>query len=366
MEKKIIYFSGLNGIRAIAAIFVLITHTIEFFPKFGLQVDGNLPGGLAVTIFFSLSGFLISFLLLKEYDKQGYIDIKKFYLRRILRIWPLYYLWLFLSIIVIFICHLKFDGTTFLFYLFFGANIPFILHKQLPLIGHYWSLGVEEQFYLILPWLIPHINRIKRLIFIFVIFTILIKIYLSLFFYDTLPFRILDIARVDCMVIGGSIAYAYYKNHSIINTINSREIQFISWAVLFFLLSIKILTPFKLKSILIHHEITALLTAFIIIGQIKKTNKIFNLENKIFDYLGKISYGIYVIHPLMLFITSKLLVKLVFNRHVLPTGIKCFLFSIIVFLLTFLFSSFSYLYLEKYFLKFKNKYVVVQSQSTMS
>src|SRR4051812_16240676 len=101
--KKVLHFSGLNGLRAIAAIAVVFAHTTTGLYSFGLDCfifgkypDGNpkstLLAGFGVSIFFALSGFLITYLLLEE-KRQKEINIKNFYIRRILRIWPLYYLY---------------------------------------------------------------------------------------------------------------------------------------------------------------------------------------------------------------------------------------------------------------------------------
>lgn len=169
MRSKTIYFPGLNGLRAIAAIAVVVHHTTLGLKEFNLDPyifgslqDGNPRGislaGYGVSIFFVLSGFLITYLLQAEKDVRP-IDVKKFYLRRILRIWPLYYLYLIISVITIIIFGLSLDIKPLLFYLFYAANIPFIIGTTLPFISHYWSLGVEEQFYLFWPWVNKKINH---------------------------------------------------------------------------------------------------------------------------------------------------------------------------------------------------------------
>ena len=110
----------------------------------------------AVLLFFTLTGSLITFLLLSDMEKTGIVNIKSFYTRKILRIWPLYYLYLLLTIIIM--------GTTahvtwvLLLYIFIIPNFRNSISQfvcgsvtGLPggnlLIGHYWSLGVEEQFH---------------------------------------------------------------------------------------------------------------------------------------------------------------------------------------------------------------------------
>ena len=119
MDNNKVYFPGLNGLRFFAAMAVVVTH-IELVKHFmGLpNLWGNHSsniltlksavntfvfeaGGLGVYFFFVLSGFLITYLLLVEKAKTGTIAVKKFYLRRILRIWPLYYLIVILGFFVV-------------------------------------------------------------------------------------------------------------------------------------------------------------------------------------------------------------------------------------------------------------------------
>ena len=102
-----IYFTGLNGLRFLAAMAVVITH-IELIK--GQMFCENLwstnklifeLGGLGVIFFFVLSGFLITYLLLEEKKVSGTVSVKKFYARRILRIWPLYYLIIVLGFFIL-------------------------------------------------------------------------------------------------------------------------------------------------------------------------------------------------------------------------------------------------------------------------
>lgn len=96
MYKNIAYFKGLNALRFFAASLVVLHHTATIGKKDGLfdLCDWGLfrNGANAVNFFFVLSGFLITYLLLKEHDQTGTISIKQFYLRRVRRIWPLYFL----------------------------------------------------------------------------------------------------------------------------------------------------------------------------------------------------------------------------------------------------------------------------------
>jgi len=166
-----IYFPSLNGIRFFAALLVIIDHLELVKGYFGIKVNWSEAfsshlGSSGVTIFFVLSGFLITFLLLKEKEIKA-INVKHFYIRRVLRIWPLYYLILIVSFFIIpqidffnvpnygdksesFIC------STFLTYLFLLANVGFVFFPTIAFANVLWSVAVEEQFYLIWPIVIKY------------------------------------------------------------------------------------------------------------------------------------------------------------------------------------------------------------------
>ena len=141
---------------------------------------GHEAGAMSVIFFFVLSGFLITLLLLREHDHKGDIDISRFYLRRIFRIWPLYFLVVLLGLYV-----LPHVGDWFfvsqqspnldarwwaldLPYLLVLPNVSngLMLGEFPPNIGQAWSIGVEEQFYLFWPWLFLAFR--KRLVWLFV------------------------------------------------------------------------------------------------------------------------------------------------------------------------------------------------------
>ncbi|MFM7901642.1 MAG: efflux RND transporter periplasmic adaptor subunit, partial [Bacteroidota bacterium] len=113
-------------------------------------------------MFFALSGFLITYLLLEE-KKKGEVNIRNFYIRRILRIWPLYYLFVALTLITTFFFDVSFEYKSILFYIFLLANIPFIFGGHIPFLSHFWSLGVEEQFYSFWPWVVKKSKSILKI-----------------------------------------------------------------------------------------------------------------------------------------------------------------------------------------------------------
>jgi len=164
-----IYFPGLNGLRFIAAFVVVLDHIEQIKTWFGLPPAafladwGNATGDYAVTLFFALSGFLITYLLLAEQRQTGTIHIRKFYLRRILRIWPLYYLLVLIGFAALPpLIAGDYAGprgpytlTGLLIHLLFAPNLAPFLGVVVPGISHLWTIGVEEQFYLAWPPLLP-------------------------------------------------------------------------------------------------------------------------------------------------------------------------------------------------------------------
>lgn len=363
---KKIYLEGLNGIRAMAAIAVVVSHTTLSLADFGIdpyifgtQSNGSPRGldlaGYGVSMFFALSGFLITFLLCKEKERLQTVNIKKFYMRRILRIWPLYYAYLLLCILLYFVFDIKFNGFSIYFYVFYGANIPFIVGSTLPLLAHYWSLGVEEQFYVFWPWLCKLTNSTLLYISLGLIFLLVAaKVFLHLFIPNTLVETAIHVTRFHCMLMGAvSAILYYYKNKLFIKIATAKVVQLVCWLCLLLVAT----NQFHIAS-LIDNELITGITCLIIIGQI--TNKgLINLENNVFDFLGKVSYGIYVIHPVIIFIFPKLL------QNLIPTPLATLNYAITytsILGTTILLAHFSYQYFEKPFLAIKTqKYSVIPS-----
>jgi peptidoglycan/LPS O-acetylase OafA/YrhL len=368
VEDKVIYLAGLNGIRAIAALAVLVHHITLQLPDFNLNphvfgtfADGTPRSldlaGYGVTMFFTLSGFLITYLLCVEKEK-GVINVKKFYVRRILRIWPLYYIYIFIVVITFFIFSLSYNSNSIVYYIFLSANIPFITGKIIPLLSHYWSLGVEEQFYIFWPW----INRFKKkhilaFSFTLIIVFVLLKLYLHFFIPGSIIESIINVNRFHCMLIGALGAIYYLKKHSFFITfLTLKTTQLIAWVIIF-LVSLNF---FHVASV-IDNEIISIVTLIIIVGQITKKG-IISLENRYFDFLGKISFGIYVIHPLVIFIFS-----MIFHNNGSNNTIQYILVYFSIIFSTIFMSYISYEYFEKKFIRLKTaKYTVIKSSGSFT
>ena len=166
------YFKGLDTLRAVAALVVIWGHIEllkrrENLPNL-LDQDGfGVPSGhIAVILFFVLSGFLITYLLINEKENTGSISFKKFYMRRVLRIWPLYY---FIMLLSYFLINAEYSVKTLVLCLGIFPNVAHALTAGWPSSPQLWSIGAEEQFYLFWPMLILLIPE-RRYTVIFITF----------------------------------------------------------------------------------------------------------------------------------------------------------------------------------------------------
>jgi peptidoglycan/LPS O-acetylase OafA/YrhL len=112
---------------------------------------------LGLCLFFCLSGYLINCLLLDERERNGLVSVRKFYIRRVLRIWPLYFLGIIIGTTIAILLHQKEEIIGFIWFLFFAGNFypGRFNNPMLPL----WSISIEEQFYLIWPWILRWVSH---------------------------------------------------------------------------------------------------------------------------------------------------------------------------------------------------------------
>ncbi len=370
MYKNIHYFESLNGLRFIAAFLVVIHHceSIRFSYKMFNLKDFSLfnNGGLAVSFFFVLSGFLITYLLLKEKAITNEISVKKFYLRRILRIWPLYYMLVFIGTVALpaILFFISSDikipysfSDVILFYIFFTpfmVNIFYGHHFLEPL----WSIGVEEIFYLI--WA-PLIKLFRSHALIFIVLILVLKIsmitFMFLFFKNTILYQVLSFLKFEGMAIGALGAYLVFNSRK---ELSSFLIFGKPFQILILVFIILRLTSFKYFSdgVLSFFFNTPLLSEFIfdfiflwlILNLSLNKNHIFNLNNTILNFLGDISYGIYMYHMLIIFVVVLMFSNFLNNiSGVYSTILFYFITTILVLFVSYL----SKVLFEDKFLKLK-------------
>lgn len=369
---------NLNGLRFIAAAAVLLYHVNIALVMTGLKPTAYtyFPfgfGEFAVVLFFVLSGFLITWLLLLEKEHTE-IDVKKFYLKRVLRIWPLYYLILAVSFLYFNnSCYFYWPGVTNdinmtahpviypLLLLILCPNIAMLDVRTLGYANPTWSIGVEEQFYLIWPLIIKRTNPIKYVVGILVIVFMLScgtldyflikatthhfivnKTLINLIFHVSKFFTFNYSFKIDSMAIGALGAFAAKQKKELLKYIFSIPFQIVLYIITIALLMFPHIVIYQLYS---------LVFIIIILNLAFNPNTIVKLENKIFDYLGRISYGLYIFHSLTIIPVIHLVTRLGL-RIGLQTEL---LIDMICMCITIGIASVSYRYFESYFLRMKSR-----------
>lgn len=148
-----LHLPKLDGLRAVAAFLVVFNH-------YGVSF---IPAGKGVLIFFVLSGFLITWLLLKESEATGGISLKKFYVRRSLRIFPAFYAYWVLVTGMLLAGHKRVPwGAAICSFFYVGNYYQGLNHYPTSSYSHTWSLAIEEQFYLLWPALFLYLRRDPR------------------------------------------------------------------------------------------------------------------------------------------------------------------------------------------------------------
>jgi peptidoglycan/LPS O-acetylase OafA/YrhL len=361
---KKVYLPGINGLRGIAAMLVVIHHVTKGLSRYKIAIPKWIDiaftrnaGSDAVTIFFVISGFLITYLLLAETKLNGAINIKKFYLRRILRIWPVYYLYLFIAIIISFVMHDKLLFHYLPFYIFFAGNIPTIVNVMPFYIVHFWSLGVEEQFYLFWPFIFKYFKG-KLIALLFVLAAILClqpllsndnTNHLNHTFYIFIRF----VSNFQGILIGCITALLFSKNRMYFSFCFNKICQAAALILMVLLITNGIWID------CFHDAITSVLSVIILIALIENKSFFLKTENKVLNHLGKISYGLYVWHPFVMWLFLRMSKQIIVPAEYL-IWIICIgtpLFSILI-------ADISYRYFEVRFLKMKRKFMIVPSSNT--
>ena len=195
----------LDGLRGVAIALVLAGHLLTF--RLGVSWAAPL-GALGVQLFFALSGFLITRLLVRELDARGRINFKHFYIRRAFRIFPAFYV--FLAVVALLIVTGSVTDTNWRSFLAAGLYISNIRGSSVTL-GHTWSLALEEQFYALWPvclGLLPRPGRRRLTLFLVLLFMLwrAVAISLQLWSYESSVFYERTDFRLDSLLVGGLLA----------------------------------------------------------------------------------------------------------------------------------------------------------------
>lgn len=377
LHTKKQFFSKIDSLRAFACLIVVFFHGITelycrehgyYFPFAG--------GSYGVDLFFVLSGFLITNVLVREYILSGTIKIKNFYIRRILRLYPP-----IVVAIVIFIVPLAFFNfrtafSNFFFLATYTGDIVLLFRHFIPYLeypmyfSHCWSLSIEEQFYIFYPTLFLVFLKIfgkKRisLSFLFYAFNITFilliiggTIILKAHFYKFFLWRFFEIFMGVFLAL---FTNTDFKRHFKIDSnkyINGLIKFYSSPVTLFFSIALALWLICG-GSLIVEYNFSYYVFAFvsgvIILNAAFENNKMLNsiLSGKVLRYLGKISYGLYLFHFPVFYCSEFLNIK--FN----PQNIyQAILIDVVRIGISLIISILSYEFIEKRILKLRTKFEV--------
>lgn len=336
------YIKGFDTLRALSIAMVVLAHSL---PSFWLQehrIWRLISGDTGVLIFFVISGYLITSLLLREKEQTGGINFKKFFARRFLRLLPPLVI-LYMAILILMMLGViqeTYIGLTIsIVYLYNFVPNKFYTAE----LGHTWSLALEEQFYFTWPFIISFFRNQKKLIYLG-FSAVVLSILFLLFIY---PIDFMGhfhanrwfIPAISPIMIGAMLAISKDK---ILDAFSNGIVQFFAFVVLF---SSPLYIPASL--LIISPIVQSFGIAFLLLLIIshQNTSLVKILNNPVSSYIGKMSYGIYVYQGL--FLRTGPGSDYWFQQF--PQNI----------ILTLVCAFLSFELLEKYFLKKKIKYAVV-------
>ena len=336
---------SLDGLRAIAVTIVILYH---------LGVPG-VEGLHGVIIFFVLSGFLITWLLLKENQRNGDVSARNFYMRRVLRILPAFYVFWGVHLVFYSIFRGVPNIKEYLYALFYVTNYGMIMKGGEVAIGHTWSLSIEEQFYLVWPWIFIYfskdLRKLTKVLVGLIIFSWAWRILLYFQFhvsylYLTAAFE----CRMDSMFTGSLMA-VLLKRGRLNDMAQKLAVNSMSPLVTIALLITSIYTGYIYKSltwiVLLGTSFENTLIAILILQLMLLGDRpVWRLLNTApMRYCGNISYGMYLYHGIAANVAEKLIhSSLMAVRVVSSIGANVAI------------STLSYQLVEKWFLRLKTRF----------
>ena len=364
------YFENLDGLRFFCFLSVFFFHSFQteiteiknskLYIFFKVTLFGN--GFLGVNFFFVLSGFLITYLLIKEKERSNTIQILKFWIRRILRIWPLYFACVFYGFVIfpytkILGGGLPKESANPWYYLGFISNFDYIRNglPDSPGLGVLWSVAIEEQFYLAWPVILSFF-LVKRF---WIPLSLILLI--SIIFRATNDVPILhEMHTLSCigdMALGGLGAWLMLTSLHFKNIITNLPKWFIVFCYVIFAFIFMFRAEFLLSSYLLRifeRSFTSSIILLIILEQCFAKNSFYKMSNfKLVSNLGIITYGLYCIHFIIISIVVGVTKKLGINNHIWQVVFMETIGSLII---TIFISLFSFKYFENPFLKLKERF----------
>lgn len=372
------YEPALDGLRFFAFLLVFLHHSL-------LNISSSNPisnfflviiqknGWIGVDLFFILSGYLNTILLLRERQFYGKFSIKKFLLRRALRIWPLYFLAVFFGFFLVPFLSVYFFGndysdpkfanqinTQLPFYMSFMGNWAVALHGYgyFTMIAPLWTISLEQQFYFLWPFMLLLLTDLKKSLFIgsvIISAAVFTRFFLAISKIHHPGIYTNTFARMDILIIGAIFGLiVFYKPLflSKVSVLTKTPFVLVSFPLLSFILyRIYLFDPTRIFSVVFGYLIIGLFLLYFCISALTNMRMSKLLSFRAFVFLGKISYGLYIWHKLALLVMDYTIKP---DQIVLRTSLALFLTIVI--------SIISYQVFEKIFLKYKTKFASVSSR----
>jgi peptidoglycan/LPS O-acetylase OafA/YrhL len=342
------HFGSLDGLRAVAVLAVVWHHTVGH--------DASLPalfarGAHGVTLFFAISGFLIVTLLLREWQNTGRIDLRAFYIRRTLRIFPLYYAVLGLYVLLVALIERNSPaGREFL------ANLPaflsytsnwFVVLDGRVIFYFAWSLAAEEQFYLVWPTMQKLLKPVAALVTIAVVMVGVVWLNANPPALEggKLPlwYRVLtSIQLAICLGVAMAHLFHWRRSHGWMGWLFGWRAS----SLAFLLIAVAVLSSPAPAGWAIHLSLALLVAACVY----REDHLLAGLLRwRVLAHVGMVSYGMYLLHMLVKNVVVKAL-------GTVGLGQAKYLVFVLTALGAVAVATLSFRYFESIFLRYKSRY----------
>ena len=300
------HLQSLDGLRGLAVLLVVFYHV---FPHRDTGILGILSSAswCGVDLFFVLSGFLITGILFDAQGAPAYF--RNFYMRRTLRLFPVY------IVFILFILLFPHPSNGYpwwinLLYLAYASNLVFFTFPDfqfgMPLVtGHIWSLAVEEQFYLLWPWLVTRLKTRRNILLACLsgsLFALALRLILSHTLHRSLWFLYLELpTRADALLLGGAAAMLYRQPGFVTTHLNKIRLAGAFSALTYLAMCLHTHTFFFVSSPIFTWGYALLALAAISLLLIALPPGSWSgrvLSHRFLRFYGRYSYGLYLFHQL--------------------------------------------------------------------
>ena len=375
MQK--LHFHTFDAFRFFAFLKVFLLHAplvvVAGSPQWMTYWNNHIRfgGGVGVSFFFVLSGFLITYILTSTKINKGNISPKRFFIRRMFRIAPLYYLMVIMALLISpniarnigFYMNGGGYEPEWIYSLTFTENIAMIVNDNIPKttpLSVFWSLCIEEQFYIY--WMIVFFVLKYKWIPYFLIVSILMAIGIRIFGHQIFSNEFISTvdlgSNLDYFSISGLLGYAVATNYDKVANFVNKIPQIVKWSyvglvVLMLLFQYKIFEYNGWFLEMFWFTISATVFTGLLLVFIPQDSKIRISEKSVLTKLGKISYGLYVYHIVWI----HLIYKFYIDYGIQVDGVRSyFVFMVTTFTMTVITAQLSWKYFEQPILKLREKY----------